>query len=236
MVTHKKIFLLLSFLMVSSLIFSQGSHFLKLETNLSHDITDEVNLRIDFRHSKNLGLYFGLGYNYYNNFVRSSFLVGISPSQWDSPILAYSGPVIRLGFFISHYKERKTKTILHYFKAGLIYKNLSYKNRTFSDSDGDGYMFNFNRDEKASVYGADLILGHSKALFETSHIFFDWHFGLGVRYKYREFTINHSWGDLRMEDAAVGQYTEYSLYPIVLFGVSIGIDLKKNSKNKSHNF
>ena len=110
---------------------------MKLETNLTHDITDEVNLRMDFRHSQSLGISFGLGYDYYNNFIRSTQFVSLSPSQWDYPILAYSGPVVRLGYFISHYKERKSKTSLHYFKVGLIYKNLSYKNRTFTDSDGE---------------------------------------------------------------------------------------------------
>ena len=230
---YRKLFLGLCFSAISFVVFSQGTHFLKLGTNLSHDITDEVNLQIDFRHSQNLGIYFGLGYDYYNIFVRSSWLVSLSPSQWDYPILAYSGPVAHLGYFISFNNEKKSKIILNFLKLGLVYKNLFYKNRTFEDSMGDGYMFRFNRDEKELVYGADLMVGQSRTFFGIKNLFFDWYVGSGIRYKDRAFTVNHSLGGGIPEGA---YYTEQKWYPMVLFGVSVAINLKKEQGNKSHDF
>lgn len=226
-----KVIFVILFVTMTSSCFSQEESFLRIENNVPQNFFDEYNISLNYRKSNYLGFYLSLGYKYNNKWFRKYFK-GISPSQWDYPILAYYGPVYRLGYFLSKASTTKHNNLsILYIKFGYIFKYLYYKNKTFYDSVGDGYFYYFHRSEKAWVHGADLIFGKSINIF--SNFYIDYHFGIGFRYKIRNFNVDASGLDCLVKDGAyVGTYNYDMHYFTAIFGISIGMNLTKFSNEE----
>ncbi len=229
--TLKAKFLTIILIIISISAFSQEGKFFRIENNVPQNFFDEYNISFNYRNSDFLGSYISLGYKYNNQGLRNGFK-DLSPSQWDYPILAYNGPVFRMGYIISDYSITKNNNpSIFYIKFGYIFKYLYYKNKTFYDSVGDGYFYYFHRSEKAWVNGADLIFGKSTNIFSKFYI--DYHFGIGFRYKIRNFIVDASGLNCLVSDGAyVGTYNYGMHYFTAILGISIGMNLIDFSKKE----
>jgi hypothetical protein len=194
-------FLIFFLIPFNSIILAQDFHkSFAISTCLTQDIINEYSVYVDYYPFKRQSFGLCLGAIHYNHLLDPAPL---SPSQNEYPGTVYSGFVSRLiySYFIS-IRNHKSVNYKRYISPQIVYKNLFYTNKAFTDASTKGGMINYTRNEKAYLIGGDLVFGwifDFKRKPTNIHLIINPFVGLGYNYRYRDIETltlenDHYWG------------------------------------------
>lgn len=155
---------------------------ISISIEMVQNFIGEFNINAEYRLNKHIAI--GIA----PALVAASKTFGVNPisaSQDQHPGRVYNGYSIR-GFTKLYLKKD-----WRYFEFALIYKSLHYDSVSFSDivnKDGQDYF----RNEKANVFGADILYGFELGRGRKNILFADPYFGFGIRIRDRNYTTYDS--------------------------------------------
>ncbi len=193
---------------------SENRHrFLSININIIQLPINEINFYLDFFISKK----HSFGINFSSIYANKAFEVFfLSQDQGDYPGTVWNGLGTRI-----NYKYYYSRTESNFFSLQVLYKNIYYRNQKFINLWGDNDN-TFVRSEDAFLLGIDLLHGtHLKKI--TSNFNFEIFYGLGIRYRERNYTTISSNAAYFPYPKPVGTFTLRQTYPTIIFGLKIGV-------------
>lgn len=152
----------------------------------------------------------------------------LSPSQNEFPGTVYRGNVYRIKY---SYVFQKKRSLDYYISTQYIYKDMYYNNKDFRDG-GDSYR-DYSRNEKAKVFGFDLVYGLNWYLSLNKHfaVLTNYYTGLGWRERHRTietyYLNNHGGpGPHEKDPPRLGNETKTQRYLIPVIGLKFGLQFR----------
>lgn len=224
--TNKPLIIGFFIIYLSSISFAQDSlKSIKVSYNFIQGLINEQSVYIDvspFRHHS-FGCSIG---KVTENSVFAVFI--LSPSQNLYPGTVYKGNVFRINY---SYIFQKRKTFDYYIGAQYIYKDMFYNNKYFRDG-GDTHV-NYWRNEKATVFGFDLVTGLNKYINFKKHfsLLLNVYSGIGWRERHRaiETYIIQWYGSYyytKTTPPILGNETKIQQFWLPVLGVKLGLQFR----------
>lgn len=150
----------------------------------------------------------------------------LSPSQNEFPGTVYSGNVYRIKY---SYVFQKWRSFDYYLGAQYIYRDMYYNNKNFRDG-GDSYR-DYSRNEKANVFGFDLISGLNWYLSFNKHfaVLTNLYSGFGWRERHRDietYYIDYHGGPREKDPPRLGNETKTQRYLVPVLGLKFGLQFR----------
>lgn len=228
----KKPILFILFCVLSFSSFSQDSllrgnraivkHRISFTVNVLPIFINEASLYVDYCYKERHSIGVNAGRIYRNNNFRVNWL---SSDQGTNPGTVWDGWVTRINYKYYYSKRRR-----QFVGVEFLYKSLSYSNQSFTNM----YMEQTNtfiRNEKASVYGWDLLYG--QRLTPVNWIFnVEFFAGIGYRLRYRNYTTisSETSNYYHQTPKPLGNFSITQKYPFSLVGIKIGINTLQNKQ------
>jgi hypothetical protein len=198
---------------------------LTISYNLLKAFTNEYSLNVEYKFLKKLSAGLTLGQVHDN---PDHYVFKLSPSQNNYPGLVFKGFVART--YLA-YNLVSTDYYGFYISPQFLYKYLYYNNISFLDSWGDQGDNTFIRNERADLYGFDLMFGWNFFMGEDDSpvdFYLNLNWGFGIRYRHRNITTISS--ETRGNPGYVvplGKEIKDQKYASsTLIGVKIGVRIK----------
>ncbi len=197
---------------------------ISISYNLIQACINEHSLYLDYSPFKHHAFGFSIG-KVIDNRVFEVFV--LSPSQNVYPGTVYSGKVFRINY---SYVFRKRRSFDYYAGTQFIYRDMYYNNKKFRD--GGDTNVEYLRNEKATVFGGDIVWGlHSYLHFNKYFsLLFNVYSGIGWRERNRnidtyEIVWNGSGGNNVNSPPHLGNESVIQQYVIPIFGVKLGLKI-----------
>jgi len=150
--------------------------------NLLKTFSNEYSVNTEFKFHKKLSVGLTLGKVHDN---PEHYVYKLSSSQDEFPGLVYKGFVTRASLA---YYLFSTDYYGFYVGPQFLYKHLYYNNITFFDSWGDRGDNTYVRNERANMYGFDIMFGWNFYMGEIdspTDFYLNINWGFGIRYRHR---------------------------------------------------
>ena len=184
---------------------------LSFSTDLVQTCINEFGGHIDCQFNKHNSVGFDAGYIYPRRALQVNIL---SFDQGPNPGTVWYGSVFRLNY--THYSKYKPG---HFISIRAMYKNLSFHNHSFENVRDDEFYY-FRRSENAYLSAIDVLGG--KIISKPGSWFnFEIFWGGGLRSRVRNGFTSYS----RFNDPPAGNYNYHQFYPMVVFGMRMGVNL-----------
>jgi hypothetical protein len=202
---------------------------LTVSYNLLKSFTNEYSINTEYKFLKRLsaGLTFGQVHDNPDHYVFK-----LSPSQNNFPGLVYKGFVTRT--YLAYYLV-SSNFYGFYVSPQFLYKYLYYDNMSFIDSWGDQGDNTYVRNERADMYGFDIMFGWNFYMGEADSpvdFYLNLNWGFGIRYRHRNI-YNLSSKTRGNPDYVVplGKEIKDQTYAsAALIGIKIGVRIKLNKE------
>jgi hypothetical protein len=158
----------------------QDTQRISIATEIVQDLMSEFNITAEYKLNRHIALGISPAVIIMNQALAVNPLSG---SQDEYPGKVYNGYAIRV--FAKRYINKKSRS---YFELALIYKSLHYDSVGFTD-----IVRHYERNEKAYVFGVDIIYGFELSRGKKAAFFADPYLGLGFRGRDRHYTTYNSY-------------------------------------------
>lgn len=214
--TKRYIYLITFLAFLTSYAFSQSQdssrNRLSVTVNIVQLPINEAGIYVDYGLKKRHSFGFGIANVYVNQLFIPDFL---SDDQSTFPGAVWHGIAARVNYKAYFLRSRRL-----YLCIQVLYKSLSYTNQTFIN-DYDDNLDYFTRNETAYSWGADLLLGHLITGIKAK-IDVDVFYGIGWRYRVRNYTTTFNNGDPGAYQQPLGSFQLIQNYPSFVFGIKVG--------------
>jgi hypothetical protein len=179
-------------------------------------LINELSLYVDYCYKERHSIGVNVGRIYKNRVFEVNVLSG---DQGVNPGTVWNGWVSRINYKVYYSKKRK-----QFAGVEFIYKSLSYSNQSFSHGISEGRNV-FVRNEKAEVYGADLLYG--QRLTPANWIFnVELVGGIGFRVRDRRYTtISSINNNYHRPLEPLGSFRIIQAYPYPFVAIKVGINI-----------
>ena len=220
---------------INTLVFTQNlSKSISLSYNLIQGQINEHSIYLDIIPSDQLSIGFSIGKIFFNSMYDP---LPLSPSQNTYPGTVYEGFVVRLNASYYLYRnEFKRYWTGGYLGLQLIYKDVFYNNISFKDGDKKDHYIYYDRNEKAKVFGIDIIEGicfsfGPKKIRES--VFLNPYGGIGYRFRHRDIETlhltNRGYSPSDGPIPVLGNEIKKQNYLTLVLGAKVGINIKINN-------
>lgn len=209
----------------SSLSFSQDSlKSIKVSYNFIQGLINENSIYMDCSPFKHHSFGFSIGKIYDNPLVDGLWL---SPSQNLYPGTVYRGSIYRINY---SYVFMKSRSFDYYLGAQYVNKNMYYNNKGFRDG-GDTHV-EYWRNEKATVFGFDIVSGINWYANFSKHfsLVFNVYSGIGWRERHRAietYSIHWYGGSYyNVNPPSLGNETTIQHFWLPVLGIKLGLQFR----------